>query len=110
SSLDPNKPVHVEAESRRIGALQVPDRLIAALRAAPCLRIDATMTSRVEFLLRDYAYFLEDPRWLAEKLGHLRGLQSNETLAHWLELVEAGQFRSLVGELLARHYDPLYQR
>lgn len=110
SSLDPSKPVHVEAESRRIGALQVPDRLIAALRAAPCLRIDATMTSRVEFLLRDYAYFLEDPRWLAEKLGHLRGLQSNETLAHWLGLVEAGQFRSLVGELLARHYDPLYQR
>jgi tRNA 2-selenouridine synthase len=110
SSLDPTQTIYVEAESRRIGALQVPDSLIAAIRAAPCIRIDATAHARVEFLLRDYAYFLEDPRWLSEKLGHLRGLQSNETLARWLRLVETSQFRALVGELLERHYDPLYQR
>lgn len=110
SALDAGRPVFAEAESRRIGAVQVPDALIAAIRAAPCVRIEAALAARVEFLLRDYAYFLEDPRWLAEKLGHLRGLQSNETLAHWLELVEAGDFRTLVAELLEKHYDPLYQR
>jgi tRNA 2-selenouridine synthase len=110
SALDPAKPVFAEAESRRIGSVQVPDALIAAIRAAPCLRIEATTPARVEFLLRDYAYFLENPRWLAEKLGHMRGLQSNETLARWLELVEAADFRSLVTELLEKHYDPLYQR
>jgi tRNA 2-selenouridine synthase len=109
-TLDPQRPVFVEAESRRIGTVQVPDSLIAAIRAAPCVRIEATLSARVEFLMRDYAYFLESPRWLAEKLGHLRGLQSNETLARWLELVEAGDFRTLVTELLKKHYDPLYQR
>ncbi len=110
SALDPARPVFVEAESRRIGAVQVPDALIAAIRAASCLRVEATTAARVDFLLRDYAYFLEDPRWLAEKLCHLRSLQSNETLERWLALVETHDFRTLVAELLERHYDPLYQR
>lgn len=110
TALDPQRPVFVEAESRRIGTVQLPNALIDIIRAAPCVRVNATVGARVDFLLRDYAYFLEDRRWLAERLGHLHGLQSNETLARWLELVEAGDFRTLVTELLERHYDPLYQR
>jgi tRNA 2-selenouridine synthase len=33
--FDPSRPVFVEAESKRIGALHVPDALIARMRAAP---------------------------------------------------------------------------
>ncbi len=110
SSIDPGRPVFIEAESRRIGSVQLPDALLATIRAAPSLRIEATVAARVEFLLRDYAYFLADPRWLIGKLEHLRGLQSSETLARWTALVEAGAFPELVGELLELHYDPLYQR
>lgn len=110
AGFDPARPVFVEAESRRIGQLQVPDALIAAMRAAPCLRIEAHRAARADFLLRDYDYFLARPAWLVEQLGHLRGLQSNETLARWTALIEAGDFPTLVDELLEKHYDPLYQR
>lgn len=110
STLDPKRPVFVEAESRRIGSVQLPDALIAAIRSADCVRIEASLPARVDFLLNDYAYFLADPCWLKERLGLLQGLQSNETLAAWFALIEAGDFRRLVTELLARHYDPLYQR
>jgi tRNA 2-selenouridine synthase len=110
AAFDSQRPVFAEAESRRIGMLHLPDAMIAAIRAAPCLRIEATTAARVDFLLRDYDYFLADPAWLAEKLGHLRDLQGGETVERWLGLVAAGDFRTLVGELLERHYDPLYQR
>jgi tRNA 2-selenouridine synthase len=110
SALDPQRPVFVEAESRRIGTVQLPNALIDIIRTAPCVRVEATVDARVDFLLHDYAYFLADPRWLAENLSRLRGLQSNETLADWLTLVETGDFRRLVTELLEKHYDPLYQR
>jgi tRNA 2-selenouridine synthase len=110
TALDRQRPVFVEAESRRIGAVQLPNELVDIIRAAPCVRVEATIGARVDFLLRDYAYFPADPRWLAEQLGRLRGLQSNETLARWLVLVEAGDFRTLVTQLLEQHYDPLYQR
>jgi tRNA 2-selenouridine synthase len=110
SALDPARPVFVEAESRKIGRLQLPDALLAAIRGAPGLRIEAPLAARVDFLLHDYDYAVADPAWLVERLGHLRGLQSNETLARWQTLIAAGAFPVLVAELLTQHYDPLYQR
>jgi tRNA 2-selenouridine synthase len=110
SALDLALPVFVEAESRKIGRLQLPDALLEAIRVAPGLRIEATLPARVEFLLRDYDYAVADPTWLIERLGHLKGLQSNETLERWHALIAVQDFPALVEELLTLHYDPLYQR
>lgn len=110
SALDPAHAVFVEAESRKIGRLQLPDAVLGAIRGASGLRIEAPLRARVEFLLRDYDYAVADPAWLIERLGHLKGLQSNETLAHWRAMIAAGDFAALVEELLTLHYDPLYQR
>jgi tRNA 2-selenouridine synthase len=108
--LNLTQPVFVEAESRKIGRLQLPNALLDAIRRAPGLRIDASLQARVEFLLRDYDYAIANPAWLMERLSHLKGLQSNETLEHWQGLIAAREFPALVEELLTRHYDPLYQR
>ena len=110
SALDLTQPVFVEAESRKIGRLQVPDALLDAIRGAPGLRIDASLPARVDFLLHDYDYAIADPAWLIERLGHLKGLQSNETLERWSALIAAKDFPALVEELLTLHYDPLYER
>jgi tRNA 2-selenouridine synthase len=110
SALDPNRPVYVEAESRRIGAIHLPDAILAGIRAAPCIRLEATRQARVDFLLRDYDLPIATPAWLAEKIMHLKGLQSDETLEEWQALIAAGDFRKLCDELLENHYDPLYQR
>ncbi|MBX3678459.1 MAG: tRNA 2-selenouridine(34) synthase MnmH [Rhodocyclaceae bacterium] len=104
------EPVFVEAESRKIGALQVPDALLEAMRASPCLRIEATDAARVAFLIGDYDYFLADPASLKEKLDCLRELQSGEVLSRWNALIDARDWPALVGELLELHYDPLYRR
>ncbi|HUW37927.1 MAG TPA: tRNA 2-selenouridine(34) synthase MnmH [Rhodocyclaceae bacterium] len=109
-AFDPERPVYVEAESRRIGSVQLPDALLAAIRAAPGVRIEATLAARVDFLLQDYDYFLADPVWLIERLEQLTGLQSRETVARWVALARGGEFPTLVAELLEQHYDPLYQR
>jgi len=110
SALDPAQPVFVEAESRKIGRLQLPDALLEAIRGAPGLRIEAPLPARVEFLLRDYDYAVADPAWLIERLDHLKSLQSKETLERWRALIAARDFPDLVAELLTLHYDPLYQR
>ena len=110
SQFDSARRVYVEAESRRIGAVQLPNALIDAMRAAQNIRIESTLVARTEFLVRDYQYLLDDRPALIEILRQLQALHSKETLAHWIGLVEAGEFATLVGELLLRHYDPLYQR
>ncbi|HZX33332.1 MAG TPA: tRNA 2-selenouridine(34) synthase MnmH [Rhodocyclaceae bacterium] len=109
-SFDPARPVYVEAESRKIGRIQVPEALLETFRAGTCLQVAAPIPARVEFLLGDYDYFLADPEWLKSRLDALRGIQSNETLQHWHGLIDAGRWTELVTELLERHYDPLYQR
>lgn len=109
-AFDTSRPVFVEAESRKIGMLHVPEQLILRIRAGHCYCIDAPVAQRVAFLLRDYDYAIADPDWLGQRLNHLRGLHSNETLAHWAQLTQAGDFAALVEALLRTHYDPLYQR
>jgi tRNA 2-selenouridine synthase len=110
SSFDPAQPIFVEAESRRIGVLHLPDALIDAIRTSPCLRIEASLAARVDFLLRDYDYFLANPDWLADKVRHLKGLQSNETIERWQAMAAAGEMPALFRELIEKHYDPLYQK
>ncbi|EXI72970.1 MAG TPA: tRNA 2-selenouridine(34) synthase MnmH [Candidatus Accumulibacter phosphatis] len=110
AALDPQRRVFVEAESRRIGSLQLPEALIETMRAGECISIEATIDSRVDFLLRDYDYFLSAPDWLLVRLHALRNLQSAETLRRWGEYTRNACWRELVRELLQLHYDPLYCR
>lgn len=110
SAFDPARPVYVEAESRKIGRLQVPEALLETFRAGSCLRIEASTPARVSFLIGDYDYFLADPAWLKQRLELLKGLQSNETLARWDNLIDSQQWPQLVTEMLDLHYDPLYRR
>lgn len=108
--FDPARPVYVEAESRKIGKLRVTDELLAGIRAGHCFEIDAPLPARVDYLLTDYAYFLAQPEWLKQRLDSLRELHSKETLANWHRLIDAGEWRQLVHELLSQHYDPHYRR
>ncbi|KAB2921801.1 MAG: tRNA 2-selenouridine(34) synthase MnmH [Dechloromonas sp.] len=109
-AFDPGRPVYVEAESRKIGRLHLPDTLLERIRDGECLSIEAGIDARVDFLLRDYDYFLCRPALLGQRLQALQGLQSRETLERWQHLIAGEQWAALVGELLELHYDPLYRR
>lgn len=110
SALDPARPVFVEAESRKIGNLHIPEALIERIRLGDCVTVEATLEARVRFLLKDYDYFLGRPELLTPRLEVLRTQQSRETIARWHELVQAADWPMLVRELLELHYDPLYRR
>jgi tRNA 2-selenouridine synthase len=109
-TFDPARPIHVEAESRKIGNLHVPTALIERIREGECRNIEATTAARIDFLLRDYDYLPRHPELLASRLDALRGLQSNDIINRWQAYAAAGQWPLLVGELLEHHYDPLYHR
>lgn len=107
-SFDPALPVYVESESSKVGTLRVPPALIDSIRQAACIRIDAPVAARVDFLLRDYAYFLADPAWLIDRLQRLTELHGRETIQRWNTLVEQQRWPELVAALLQEHYDPAY--
>lgn len=108
--FDPQQPVFVEAESRMVGTLRVPESLLGCMRAAPCISIEAPQSARVRLLMDDYAHFLRAPALLHQRLALLTELHGHKTIAHWAEMAEIGAWETLVAELLERHYDPAYRR
>jgi len=108
--LDATLPVFVEAESRKIGSLQVPDVLLQCMRASSCIAVEAPVTERVQFLIREYQHFLSDPAWLKAQLLRLTQLHSRETVERWIKAIDASQWESLVADLLELHYDPAYRK
>ncbi len=110
SRFDLTRHVWVEAESRRIGKLTVPEPVLARLRASPVVEIAASFEARLAYLLRDYAWLGDDRQGLADKLGTLRELLPKETLAQWQAWALAGELPPLFEGLMREHYDPLYAR
>ena len=110
STFDPARPVYVEAESRKIGRLHLPETLLERIRQGERLDVEASLAARVAFLLGDYDYFLRMPDLLLQRLDGLKNLHSRETFARWHELVRSADWPTLVRELLEQHYDTLYRR
>ena len=109
-NFDAARAVFVEAESGRIGAVRVPEVLLARMRKSSCVRIEAPVAERVRFLIAEYRHFLAEPEWLKTQLLRLTALHSAATVARWIAQIEAAAWESLVGDLLATHYDPAYTR
>ena len=110
TALDRARPVFVESESKRIGAVQVPETLLAAMRAAACVRVETPLELRVALLRADYGHFADDPDAFAAQLAPLMPLHGRATIARWAAAAAAGDAESLARELLEMHYDPLYRR
>jgi tRNA 2-selenouridine synthase len=106
--LDTNRPVFVESESRTVGQLRVPERLIQTMRAAPCITVNITLDQRVNFLMRDYAHFVSDPELFCKRLDALRDARGHQVVNDWHQRALAGHMAGVVRELLEIHYDPIY--
>lgn len=104
-----DRPVFVEAESKKVGNLTVPAELMVAMRASPCLRVDLSLENRVNLLLEDYAFFTQDRALFADRLERLTALRGKAVVQGWQERIERGEMREVVTELLSGHYDPGYE-
>ncbi len=108
--FDPARPVFVEAESKKIGQLQVPARLLERMREGECLRLEVPVPERVRFLIEEYRHFLEQPAALKEKLQCLTSRYGHAVIDRWIAQTDSGAWDELVADLLVTHYDPSYLR
>ena len=104
------RPVFVEAESRRIGSLGVPEGLIAAMWQSQCIALEAPVACRVGLLKQEYRHFMERPELLAATLDALASLHGRAAVENWKDSVRARDWDALTASLLVQHYDPAYRR
>jgi tRNA 2-selenouridine synthase len=108
--FDSERPVFVEAESKKIGNLSVPDPIMEAMRQAACINLQLDLPERVALLLEDYAHFVSAPEQLVPRLEFLTTLHGKEKISQWKTWALTGELGQLVHALLVQHYDPAYLR
>ena len=106
--FDPTRKVWVESESKKVGDLRVPERLIDQMRASPCAALELPLEARVALLVEDYPHFVTDTQAFCQRLDALRVLRGNDVINAWQEAARAGRTSDVVRELLLNHYDPIY--
>lgn len=107
--FQPDRPVYVESESRRIGGLQIPEPLMQEMRARGSVwMVEMPMSARVQLLLEDYAHFQERTSEFCDRIGSLTELRGHARVELWQSQARAGDWAGVFEALMRDHYDPLY--
>ena len=108
-AFDPQRPVVVESESRKIGQLQVPTSLLDRMRATGrVVMVTMPDAARVQLLVEEYGFYAEQPERFCAHLDTLTDLRGRGTVANWQALARGGRWAEVFADLMHRHYDPLY--
>ena len=110
SGFDASRPVYVEAESKKIGNLRVPQPLIERMWAGTCFEVATPSTLRAQLLREEYAHLIENQELLFHKLDCLKALHSAKQVDAWKGLAREAHWDAFVADMLVNHYDPAYER
>jgi len=110
SRLDPTKPTLIEAESSKIGRINLPPSLWANMIAAPRIALSANVDARTAFLTKAYDDILRNPDTVRKQLTPLRRVRGHAVVDHWQSLQDGGDFAGLARSLIVDHYDPAYSK
>lgn len=109
-TFDPDCPVFVEAESKRVGAVTIHPSVFEAMQRAEVIHLEAALADRVQLLCEDYRHFIDDLPGFAERLVALKPIVGARIHDQWLAQCAQGQWSDMVKDLLVRHYDPNYAK
>jgi tRNA 2-selenouridine synthase len=105
-------PVFIEAESRKLGRVTLPDFVMRKIEGGRKILVTAAIANRVERLLACYMPE-ENCTVVGEALEQLRALTDalgKQTIVELEDLAAEGHYHRLVALLLERYYDPHYDK
>jgi tRNA 2-selenouridine synthase len=105
-----DRPVWIEAESKKIGDVQLPASLMEAMEHAKVIQIEASLEVRLQVWMEDFPHFASDPMLLMPKLEHLKPLVGSKKVEQWGVYAAQGLHEALFTDLMVSHYDPAYQK
>lgn len=100
----------IEAESKRIGRVNLPDFLLRAKEQGLHILVEAPLPVRVQRTLDQY--IVDDPEFKEKVKGAMRAIEkrlSPEDRSLGWEAIERNRFDELVEMLLVKYYDPRYR-
>ena len=110
AGLDPDRPVIIEAESSKIGRLNVPPMLWEKMYSAPKIIITAPLQARISYLVSAYSDVVANHHELIARLQPLRQFRGHKIVDQWENLIKTGDLSGFAGSIITNHYDPAYSK
>lgn len=104
------RPVWIEAESKKVGAVQIPPALQETMHRSKSFELQASMAARILAWREDFAHFAADPVSMVRMLEPLMPLIGKDELAAWHLLAVEQKVDALFERVMVKHYDPCYAR
>jgi len=109
-SLNRKKKIWVEAESIKIGKLNIPSRLWKKMDEGISIKLKSTVDERVKFILKDYKYFTKEPELMSNAMLVLKKIIKKDDYRVIEENLKNGDYMSFVKSLINHHYDKAYKK
>jgi tRNA 2-selenouridine synthase len=109
SGFDLARPIFTEAESNRIGRLNIPAPVWKKFEDARVTEIRLPLPHRVQLLHEDYPAFIANPEKLRELLDKLRPLRGHQLVDDWHRLIAEESWDEFLTSVLRDHYDLCYR-
>ena len=113
-SINHNRPIVVEDESRTIGRLALPDRLFASMQNAPLVILELSLEKRIANIYNEYVVN-GVPSMFTNALGRIRKRLGDARYRELLGLMKEGfntgnkeSHLQWIHSLLTNYYDPMY--
>ncbi len=102
------KPVFIESESSRIGAVTIPKAMHQQMHLGHHVLINASLENRVDRLVDEYCTVRGFNDQLSAALDDLVKQLGHERVNQLKHLLQQERYREIAEELIVRYYDPLY--
>ncbi|MEG0775243.1 tRNA 2-selenouridine(34) synthase MnmH [Clostridium sp.] len=102
------KYVFVEAESKRIGRVSIPEYIHNKMKEGIHIFVDADIDFRCDLIIKEYTENENHKDEICDALLRLKKHISEKNIEHYCKLVKSGQYNEVVNDLMVKYYDPLY--
>lgn len=101
--------VFVEAESRRIGKVLIPEYIHSKMKEGLHIFVDAPLDFRCNLIIEEYTKAKCCNEEICEALNKLKKHISEKDIELYSGMVKNNQYDEVVKELMVKYYDPLYR-
>lgn len=107
--FDPTRSVYLEAESAKIGKLNLPNSIWQKMKLSPVLELASPLNDRARMILEDYSEWITDEPRVHSTIDRLKSFHPAEQLSAWKQMATQGNWVDLIESLLKTHYDQRYR-
>lgn len=107
--LDPDRPIYIEGESRRIGKITLPAALFEQMKTAKLILLEASMETRVNRTVHEYIELQPETIPLVRKtIQALKPDLGARNVLMLLKTFDAGEYGVCFEYILSNYYDKKY--